>query len=850
MSTRDPRFVGIGFALAIAAALTSHVSLAADSSPADPAVADTGAASGSDSNPAGARQVRGDSSEKSTETLDTVVVTGSASGEGVKKIDASYTITSASLAEMKEANPLSVADLLRISPGVYPASSGGPTGANIQVVGYPTGANAPYVTLQMMGSPIYGESSVAWMENSSMIRLDDTIERIELLQGGPSVLYGDGQVGLTGNFILRQGTEKPSGDIRLTYGSEGLWRVDGFYGFKITDGWYASVGGFYRRSDGIRDPQFLADDGGQFTATLTHDLDRGSFMLYFRDTEDKNEWTVDYPFLNPSRGRFTAYPGFDPLTAAIGSREIQHQTLEVYPCSTPGCKPGGINVNLADGRGTQLRFFGGNFDYRFDNGLSVLDKFNFTDGRIPITSMLNSSLAPESLSKFVTDNAPQPGLTYTARYLDGTAADPNQPIMTQGLWWIRKEVRSFNNELRLSKELFEGNTLTFGNYYAWYTDNDIWYLGQNMLLQVKNNPRPITVDYNGGGQTWNLTDSHGFVSGAGSVFATKRDSRDTNVAFFLSDSWRVDRWLFDAGTRVEHQTIDGRVSNGVAQDLDNNPYTLYNNDAQPLTGPYTSFHYDHTASPSWTAGANYRINDNMSAYVRINNGYHFPNMDDIAGNPKTPMQTIKNREIGFKYQTGWLYADINAYHRTFGGVSQLVVLESGPVTNLYGDKSTGVNVNATITPFPNIHLLDHFSLNLNGYYMHSAYTDVTCVPGRPCAEGRPLATIPPEVARVTPAYDVPFSWGSVRLWVTYFYSGEVNSDLTGSQPLGHYHTFDMGAVATLGNHWEFRVQGTNMTNEIGVTEGNTRTQSAFASEAVLARSIEGREVNVQVRYKL
>ena len=88
------------------------------------------------------------------------------------------------------------------------------------------------------------------------------------------------------------------------------------------------------------------------------------------------------------------------------------------------------------------------------------------------------------------------------------------------------------------------------------------------------------------------------------------------------------------------------------------------------------------------------------------------------------------------------------------------------------------------------------------------------------------------------------------MWVTYFYSGEVNSDLTGSQPLGHYHTFDMGAVATLGNHWEFRVQGTNMTNEIGVTEGNTRTQSAFASEAVLARSIEGREVNVQVRYKL
>jgi hypothetical protein len=54
-------------------------------------------------------------------------------------------------------------------------------------------------------------------------------------------------------------------------------------------------------------------------------------------------------------------------------------------------------------------------------------------------------------------------------------------------------------------------------------------------------------------------------------------------------------------------------------------------------------------------------------------------------------------------------------------------------------------------------------------------------------------------------------------------------------------------MARLGKH---PFQGTNMLNDIGVTEGNTRTQSAFASEAVLGRSIEGREVNIQLRYKL
>jgi hypothetical protein len=47
-----------------------------------------------------------------------------------------------------------------------------------------------------------------------------------------------------------------------------------------------------------------------------------------------------------------------------------------------------------------------------------------------------------------------------------------------------------------------------------------------------------------------------------------------------------------------------------------------------------------------------------------------------------------------------------------------------------------------------------------------------------------------------------------------------------------------------------RLQGTNMTNQIGITEGNARL-FGFASTGgvILARSIQGREVNVQVKYK-
>ena len=42
---------------------------------------------------------------------------------------------------------------------MWPESTGGQTGANIEIAGFPGGGDAPYFTTQMMGSPLYGMSS-------------------------------------------------------------------------------------------------------------------------------------------------------------------------------------------------------------------------------------------------------------------------------------------------------------------------------------------------------------------------------------------------------------------------------------------------------------------------------------------------------------------------------------------------------------------------------------------------------------------------------------------------------------------------------------------------------------------
>ena len=112
---------------------------------------------------------------KNTKNMQQVVVTGSATG--VKKIDASYSITTASAEQIRDANPISTADLLKIAPGLWPESTGGQTGANIEIAGFPGGGDAPFNTVQLMGSPLYGMPTLSFFEQTSIFRLDDTIQR-------------------------------------------------------------------------------------------------------------------------------------------------------------------------------------------------------------------------------------------------------------------------------------------------------------------------------------------------------------------------------------------------------------------------------------------------------------------------------------------------------------------------------------------------------------------------------------------------------------------------------------------------------------------------------------------------
>jgi hypothetical protein len=797
-------------------------------------------------------------------SLDEIVVTASA--QGVRKLDASYNIVSLSLEQIKNANPSSAAEIFKQSPGIWPEASGGQTGANIDVAGFPNGGgDSPYFSTMINGSPLYGAASLSFLDSSSLVRMDDTVERIEIVQGGPSAIFGPAQAGATANFILRTGSEKTTGSLGVTYGSEGSERVDAFYSGKIIDGWYGSIGGFYRVSDGVRDPQYPADIGGQLTGTLKHDLDGGSIMFWYRVLQDKNLWVADFPY-TVSNGNAEPYPGFNQLNHTYNSKQLQNFLI-------PAPSGGFQNDDISNGRGAALQYFGSNLDLKFGNGWSISNTFLFNGGYVNTQALVNNG-NPQTLSAFISALTTLPaGLSPTAvqaHYANGAAVDPNQSVITEQVWFVRKKITNVTDEFRLAFDFGNGNTLTAGAYVAHYTDNDAWSLSSNVLMNNVPNASPIILQGVAGGNIYNVTSAQGIVNSNGG-YNILEQGQATNIALYLSDSWKINSWLFDANVRVEHIDLSQQTTNLANKQL-GSAFDLWDNSVSLPDGTY-SHAGAHNTMPTFSVGANYEFTDHMSAYVRVNNGVRFDNFDDVrcnvnngsngcAGNP--PLSTMRNYEAGFKIQNRYTYVDLAIYDKEFKGLLYQPVdinnVPIGPKTT-YGSTSKGGRIVGSVNPGADsdIQAIRDFSISVNANYENAKYkdyvgcflfTDINKVVQCGTINGVQLARLPKLRVSVTPSDTQTFAWGSLTEFVTYEHIGQHFQDQTGLNPLGSYYDLGAGIVANIGTNWELRLLGSNLTNQIGLTEGNARIGgNAVQNNVGFGRSILGREGNIQLKYK-
>ncbi|MEC8418461.1 MAG: TonB-dependent receptor plug domain-containing protein, partial [Pseudomonadota bacterium] len=226
-----------------------------------------------------------ESKQPTSDNTEVIIVSGTPGGAGIRKIDASFAVTNIDAGDIGRLAPKSTADLFKAIPGVWVESSGGESGANVFVRGFPGGGDAPFLTIAMDGSPIYPAPTLSFLENSQLFRIDETIQMVEGLRGGPNPVVSNGQPGLTTNFRLKRGSDTTEALAKYTISDYGLNRVDVVASGALDDDLYYMVGGYIKSSQGIRDAGFNSEQGNQFTINITKVFDNGELNLYTRQTD-------------------------------------------------------------------------------------------------------------------------------------------------------------------------------------------------------------------------------------------------------------------------------------------------------------------------------------------------------------------------------------------------------------------------------------------------------------------------------------------------------------------------------------------------------------------------------------
>lgn len=197
--------------------------------------------------------------------LPEVVVTGTRSTEEIRRIPANISVITAD--DIRSTNAKTAADLLRREEGVVVRDLlGNGKGAQVDLRGF--GETAPSNTLVLVDGRRVNEidlSGIDWAQIPV-----EQIDRIEVLRGPGSVLYGDNAVSGVINIITKTPSSTPTAGAGVTLGSYDRYKLDAQAGGGIGKAALSLYAGI-EDTDGYRDNNdYRAKDiGGRISLDAT-----------------------------------------------------------------------------------------------------------------------------------------------------------------------------------------------------------------------------------------------------------------------------------------------------------------------------------------------------------------------------------------------------------------------------------------------------------------------------------------------------------------------------------------------------------------------------------------------------
>jgi iron complex outermembrane receptor protein len=636
--------------------------------------------------------------------LDEIVVTGVFDAR--TRMESSVAISTIGSKELERLAATSSSDLLKNIPGVFVNQARGEVWNSV----YSRGLSANsvdningyrYVSLQEDGLPVTNVE----LFPDLFLRADAMTKRVEAVRGGSASILGANAPGGIFNYVSKTGGQKFAGEVRAKFGLEGngqnpYYRMDVNFGGPLAEGLTYNIGGFLRQSDGARDRGYPLNKGGQVRGNLVKTYKTGSFRLNLKYLNDKNDRMAFIPSTNWQ----------DP-EIADGFSKYDSYALYDFSIDIPFNEDGNRTFNSTDLLHSIDRAAGFNWIQDLGNGFMLKNDFKYSrkdderNGTAVVTPISTESFLFYAIPGLM--GGPNPARTGTYNFADPTTgnvfgtmnlqwgpgpgstsgplvltpgANNNFPgsnvapnsLLFMPMFYQDIDRNEIANQLVLSKKM-EKMSFNLGSFYS-RTTLDITNYSKGMglsggLIQDRPVPAQITLDADNG-NTYEVTSPEGFMN----VGWSGSDNGETTqglLALFFGHNWEITPKLnLDWGVRYENVTSVGFNTIGVENPRqgdpsfggrDGDPLTLWDNGGGTEGAPVN---YDFNLnSLSFTAGLNYKINDNNAIYARYALGNKAPStffyldlnddllVTDLVENNPTLLEQITQFEIGYKVNT-------------------------------------------------------------------------------------------------------------------------------------------------------------------------------------------------------
>ncbi|CAA7390896.1 TonB-dependent receptor [Chryseobacterium fistulae] len=767
-----------------------------------------------------------------TASIDQVVITGNSNPK--KKIESSTAISTFSAKEIQKQNPISAAALLQRVPGFAVETSGGEVGNNLFARGIPSAGAYEFVQVQEDGLPVFEDGALQFANADNFFRVDNSVSRLEALRGGSGSIYATNSPGGLINFITKEGGNDFKGTAKLETSTYGLIRTDvNVGGALVQDKLFFNVGGFYRTDDGIRKTGFKANNGGQVRMNLKYVFDKGYAKIYYKKLNDRNTFFLPIPLVQNGND-LKGFSGFDPNYGTYSYRNISQLNI-------PQAGGGFFKRNLEDGIHPKVDVLGAEFKYDLGNNISVINKTRYTDINMNYTGIFPSG-GPQTAAGFagglgITGNNYQYSLVSS-----GAIVNPAY-VQKLGFWAIDKQMNNFVNDLQFNYKLEKGN-ITAGFYKSNWKSHQYWNWSNilttaidkpELLNLVDNSLSPTDVGYS---KTYNGVTDMTFLQRDTQTQGSLNDLY-VNLDYNITDALSV-----NAGIRYSHDFYKGNFANTTTSNLNNSGLTTdgthdfttttADDNMSVLGNKFTYWNYN-IDKVSYTLATNYKINKENAVYARFSHGFRSPNEEayyNYFSNPNQdqPLKSVLTNqlEVGYKYYSRTFDVAVIPFYSTLKNLSFTDIFSDGTSENTFANTQ---NYGVELEGYARL-LNNRVEVTFNGTIQNPKYKNLE---SGSLLEGNTVRRMPKFYFNISPAVNITKSW---RAYVSMNYYGKRFQDELNVQTLPSFSELGAGMSYQLGKI-RFAIDGTNIFNTIGITEGDPRAGSPTDDGIIMARPIMG-----------